>query len=267
MTGRSVAEIRVALARADGEDLHALLERYADDPRAGVSSACAAASSRLMRTQAEDTRLESLYTLEAALLRDGYTIIAGIDEVGRGALAGPLTAAAVVLPQLPRIRGLDDSKKLSPARREQLSAEIHAIAISVSIVHIPPAEIDAVGIGGAVKRAMAGALGQLPTEPDHVLVDGLPVGLTANLPQSRLPKESAIVKGDGSVAAIAAASVVAKVARDALMRNLAPEYPDYEFERNKGYGSPEHLAAIAQCGLTPAHRRSFAPCGGTVPLF
>jgi len=271
VTPRGVAEIRALLARLDAEELRVALDSYADDGRAGVRTACAAASSRLKRAEAETSRLESLYALETQLRREGCAIVAGVDEVGRGALAGPLTAAAVVLPPSPYIVGLNDSKLLAPARRERVAEDVRSVALHVSVAHVPAADVDAMGMTKAVRHAMLKALMQLVPAPDHLLVDGLSVGLSPSLLNKSAVGpaigETAIVKGDSRVAAIAAASVVAKVERDALMRELAFDYPEYEFDKNKGYGSAEHLAAIARVGLTPAHRRSFAPCGGTLPLF
>lgn len=259
MTPPSIDEIRRTIAEAPVSRLPALLKSLADDPRAGVQSAAAAGQARLDRVRAERTRLSALYRFETQLRREGYIVVAGVDEVGRGALAGPLTAAAVVLPSSPRIQGLDDSKKLPPERREELAREIRAVALGVAIAHVVAAEIDAIGIAGAVKRAMRLALADLAPQPDHVVVDGLPVSVA--------PSETAVVKGDSTVAAIAAASVVAKVARDALMRSAASEYPEYRFDVNKGYGTDEHVQAITRCGLCAIHRRSFSPCGGTLPLF
>lgn len=259
VTPRTVAELRAELATASLAELPALLELLACDERQGVRTACRRASTRLERARRETARLEALYSYEVALMAGGCMLIAGVDEVGRGALAGPLTAAAVILPPGPHIDGLDDSKRLTPERREQVARQVRAVALAVSVAHVSPPEIDALGMTRAVHRAMSAALAALGAKPDHVLVDGRPVGLVRN--------ETAIVKGDSKVASIAAASVVAKVDRDALMRDLGADYPGYAFELNKGYGSPEHLDTIASRGLTDQHRRSFAPCGGTLPLF
>ncbi len=255
----SVDEIRRMMAETSVSRLPALLESLADDPRSGVRGAAAIGQARLDRARAEKSRLSALYRLESQLRREGYLVVAGVDEVGRGALAGPLTAAAVVLPPSPRIRGLDDSKKIPPERREELALEIRSVALNASVAHVEAHEIDAVGIAGAVKRAMSLALGGIVPEADHAVVDGLPVGVWKS--------ETAVVKGDSSVAAIAAASILAKVARDALMRAVASQYPEYRFDVNKGYGTDGHMRAITRCGLCAIHRRSFGPCGGTLPLF
>ena len=179
----------------------------------------------------------------------GPGVVVGLDEVGRGPLAGPLTVAAVVLPDEPQIEGLDDSKKLSPKRREELAARIEQAASAIGLCHIEPARIDADGMAMCLKAAFADALLQCGIEPDAVLVDGNPLHIH--------PKEQNVVKGDGKVACIAAASIYAKVARDALMVELAERYPAYGFERNKGYGTAEHIAAIREVGPSPVHRMSF----------
>jgi ribonuclease HII len=189
---------------------------------------------------------------------DGVRCVAGVDEVGRGALAGPLTLAAVVLSPETRIEGLDDSKRLSPARREVVAARIREDAVAVAVVHVDSSEIDAVGIREAVRLGMDRAVSALDLSVDHVLVDG-------NDARLALPA-TAVVGGDRLCACIAAASVVAKVTRDALMRDLAPDYPDFGFEINKGYGTPEHLEALVRCGPSAVHRRSFSPCAQP-PLF
>jgi ribonuclease HII len=176
-------------------------------------------------------------------------IVVGLDEVGRGSVAGPLVVAAVSLPLEPRIHGLDDSKKLNAKRREQLAVEIRATAREVQIAEVAAAEIDAMGMSKALRKAFAAAVADVGLEPDLVLIDGLPLGIHRN--------ERSIVKGDAKVACIAAASIVAKVARDAMMTAAAAEYPLYGFEQNKGYATPEHIDAIREHGLSPLHRRSF----------
>ncbi|MRR12632.1 ribonuclease HII, partial [bacterium] len=155
--------------------------------------------------------------MEEHLHEQGYAIVAGVDEVGRGALAGPLTACAVVLAPGVRIDGLDDSKRLKPAQREAIAVQIRASAVTWHVEHVPAGELDALGMTEALRRAMNGALAGLDPTPDHVLVDGLPMHLGCT--------ETAVVKGDSTVAAIAAASVLAKVARDALMCEFESKYP------------------------------------------
>lgn len=179
----------------------------------------------------------------------GEGVIVGLDEVGRGSLAGPLTVAAVALYDEPQIVGIDDSKKISPKRRAELAQQIHEQALAIGIAHIPPEEIDRNGMAASLRKAMLMALDNTGIEPDCVLIDGNPLHLHAN--------ETTIVKGDGKVACIAAASIVAKVTRDTLMEEYAEQYPEYGFESNKGYGSAAHMEAIRQYGACAIHRRSF----------
>ena len=198
---------------------------------------------------------ETLFAYERELYTSSC-IIVGIDEVGRGSLAGPVTAAAVVLGaewQPEYAPGLRDSKQLNAKRRAELAGQLAESALSLSIAHVEAAVIDQVGIMPALHRAMKDALYGLglQEEPDHILIDGLPLGL--------FPKEEAIVKGDSKVACIAAASILAKESRDQLMIDAARQYPEYGFESNKGYGSAVHQQAIVKHGLTPLHRHSF--CG------
>jgi ribonuclease HII len=255
----SVADIRALFIASTGRRLSGLLALYADDERAGVRDAVASAHARTAASRRERKRTDGLYALESQLRTRGCAFVAGVDEVGRGALAGPLTVAAVVLPAAPRIEGLDDSKRLSPDRREELALAIHRTAIGVSISHVSAAEIDGLGVTAALKRAVLLALAGLTCTVDHIVIDGLPLRIAEN--------ETAVVKGDSKVAAIAAASIVAKVTRDALMRSWAPDYPEYGFEVNKGYGTSEHLSAISRHGFSDVHRRSFSVGGGTGSLF
>ena len=183
---------------------------------------------------------------------------AGIDEVGRGCLAGPVVAAAVILPEDFDLPGLTDSKQLSAPRREDYDLTIREMATAVSVGSATIEEIDRLNILGATFLAMERAIEGLEPRPEYLLIDG-------NRFRSHLeiPYET-IVGGDGRVASIAAASIVAKVYRDRLMARLAEEYPEYHWERNAGYGTAAHLAAIRSHGLTPHHRRSFAPCRPTL---
>ena len=185
-------------------------------------------------------------------MAQGFRRIAGVDEVGRGPLAGPVTAAAVVLDPARIPEGLNDSKKLTRAARERLHAEIMAAA-EVSIAHASVAEIDDLNILRASHLAMTRALAGLQTPADYALIDGnlLPRDLT-------LPA-LAVVKGDGRSQSISAASIVAKICRDCVMLSLAQQHPGYGWETNMGYGSKSHMAALRNLGVTPHHRRSFKP--------
>jgi len=192
-------------------------------------------------------------TLERELRASRGPIIAGVDEVGRGPLAGPVVACAVVMPPDARaIRGVDDSKKLPPAEREKLAARITERALCVAVGAASVREIDRINIYHAAVLAMRRALRRLNVTPDHVIVDG-------NRIRSLGVEHTAVVGGDGCCHSIACASIVAKVTRDRLMRALARRHPFYRWETNAGYGTTEHHAGLASHGLTPHHRRSFAP--------
>jgi ribonuclease HII len=179
-------------------------------------------------------------------------LVAGVDEAGRGPLAGPVVAAAVILDDMQPIGGLRDSKALSPARRVKLAAEVRAKALCVCVAEASVEEIDRLNILNATLLAMRRAVEGLRLRPSHVLVDG------NRLPSLAVPAE-AIVKGDAKVAAISAASIVAKVYRDELLCRLHEAYPHYGFAEHKGYPTPEHLASLRVHGACAVHRRSFAP--------
>ncbi|MDE2802379.1 MAG: ribonuclease HII [Chloroflexota bacterium] len=195
------------------------------------------------------------WSAERLLWKQGYLRVAGVDEVGRGPLAGPVVAAAVVFPRgftSRRLPGLRDSKQLTAAARERLAPRVRALAVAVGVGSASPSEIDALGIVGATVAAMTRAVRELPAPADHLLVDALPLDCDG------LPCRP-IVHGDALCCSIAAASIVAKVVRDALMEDLDAQYPGYGLARHKGYPTAEHLAALERLGPTPLHRRSFAP--------
>ena len=193
-------------------------------------------------------------SIEKQLRADGHVVVAGVDEAGRGPLAGPVVAAAAILPEGFVAEGLDDSKKLTPKRREALYELITAPDSGVvwASARAEPAEIDEVNILNANHRAMARATSGLRTVPDIAIIDGKPV---KDFPFPSL----AVVKGDSKSLSVAAASIVAKVERDRIMLAYAEEFPEYGFERHKGYGTKLHLAALAEHGPCPIHRQSFAP--------
>lgn len=200
------------------------------------------------------------FQFERALLAGGVTRIAGVDEAGRGPLAGPVVAAAVILPAgwisdgLPRaLRGLNDSKQLSPAARQDYFAAIHGCPdVIFAVAIVGPEEIDRLNILRATHAAMTRALAQLTPSAAHVLVDGLPVAAIRG-------PQTALVRGDARCHSIAAASVLAKVTRDGLMVVADARWPEYGFAVHKGYPTPAHLAALTRHGPCPLHRRSFAP--------
>lgn len=187
---------------------------------------------------------------EKELLGKGYKYICGVDEVGRGPLAGPVVCAAVIMPLDRLIEGVDDSKKVSAKKREKLSEEILKNAIACHICCIEPQIIDEINILQATRLCMKNAVEGLKIAPDFVLTDG---NMTLDI---AVPQRS-VIKGDALSYSIGAASIVAKVYRDNLMKNLAETYPQYGFESNVGYGSAKHIEAIKKFGLTPVHRRSF----------
>ena len=192
------------------------------------------------------------YSLETSALSRGACVIAGVDEVGRGPLAGPVTAAAVILDASRIPNGLNDSKKLTAKRREALSEELEAVA-HISVAHASVEEIDSLNILRASHLAMERAVEGLPVTPDYLLIDGnlIPRGLS-------IPSE-AVVRGDARSFSIAAASIVAKLCRDRIMWDLAQHYPGYGWETNMGYPSKSHRLALENLGVTPHHRRSFKP--------
>ncbi len=192
------------------------------------------------------------FTLEQSAIDAGHAIIAGVDEVGRGPLCGPVTAAAVILDPMNIPDGLNDSKKLTAKRREALYDLLIGCA-EVSIAHASVEEIDRINILRASHLAMERAISGLPRPPDHVLIDGnmIPRGLTT-------PAQT-VIKGDAKSLSIAAASIIAKVCRDRIMADLAQEFPGYGWEKNAGYPTPVHLKALLNLGVTPHHRRSFKP--------
>ena len=187
---------------------------------------------------------------ELACQQSGYKQIAGIDEAGRGALAGPVIAAAVILPMHCSIKGLRDSKQLSPTQRAHLFDEIHDVAVSVGTGSVDHRDIDRLNILEAALLAMREAVEKLTPAPDYLLVDGL------HVPEVDIVGET-IPKGDSKSYSIAAASIIAKVTRDRLMAELDPIYPNYGFSRHKGYPTSQHRQAIAQFGVSDIHRRTF----------
>lgn len=243
----SAREIAALIHTAPFDELEQLLQRYADDPRKQVHAEVEKAKRRLDAERSERERVLAMYELERELGGGGLTL--GVDEVGRGAVAGPLTVCAVALPAKPVVWGLNDSKQLTAQRREQLAAQIAESALAIGIAHIEPASIDAVGMAVAIRMGMAQAIDNAGIEADAVLIDGNPVHVH--------PREISLVKGDAKVASIAAASIVAKVTRDAMMIAYAKDYPAYHWDACKGYGSAEHRKAIKEYGLTPLHRVSF----------
>jgi ribonuclease HII len=245
----SVREIAALLG---GEVDERWLRRLSRDARAGVRRLAAQALRRRARGERERARLEALLAVEQACRAEGFVRVAGVDEAGVAPLAGPVVAAAVILPEgaLVHLPGLNDSKVLPADRRAALYAALLACGARVGLGVADVGEIDRLNILQATRLAWRRAVLQLQPPPDFVLVDGR---YRLDLP---LPQE-ALVDGDARCAAIAAASIVAKVTRDAIMRELDARYPGYGFALHKGYATRAHVAAIRRLGLTPEHRRSF----------
>ena len=202
-----------------------------------------------MSKNAEDN-LMAMNAFELACQQNGYKQIAGIDEAGRGALAGPVIAAAVILPSNSTLDGLNDSKQLSPKQRDQLYDEIYRVAVSIAVGSMDNQAIDRLNILNATLLAMQEAVEKLIPQPDYVLVDGI------HLPQVNVPSK-AIPKGDSRSYSIAAASIIAKTTRDRLMVELDRTYPNYGFLKHKGYPTSQHRQAIAQFGASDIHRNTF----------
>ena len=230
------------------------MDRRPGSPRPSTHTAAEPRRGRSSSLDAERRRVSGLLLMEAEARAGGIRSVAGVDEAGRGALAGPVYAGAVVLPPEPPLLGLDDSKKLLPEVREDLARRIRDVAVAWGVGSATAAEIDGLGIAPASFLAMRRALHALAecgTGPDLVLVDGFPI------PALRLPQR-AVVKGDATVACIAAASILAKTARDEALVRLDGERPWYGFAAHKGYGSAAHLTALRLHGPSPDHRLSFA---------
>lgn len=196
-------------------------------------------------------RLDVMLTHERRLWDSGRSYIAGVDEVGRGPLAGPVVAAAVILPRDFDVLGIDDSKKLSPKKREELFEVIKAKALAWAVGWVGPERIDEINILETTKEAMKQAVQGLSLQPDHVLIDGNFTVRALALPQT------AIVKGDANSTSIAAASILAKVTRDRYMEEMDAVYPGYAFASNKGYGTKAHYDGLKAQGPTPIHRKTF----------
>ena len=228
-----------------------VLDELALDQRTGVQKALAKRRKQLQADLDEDLRLERMLTYEQSAYAKGFKIIAGIDEVGRGPLAGPVVAAAVILPPNCRIKGLNDSKKIPKKKHQEIYETVCQKALAIGIGIVSPQVIDEINIYQASKLAMMEAVGKLGLTPDYLLIDAM----TLDLPQ----EQEAIIKGDARSLSIAAASIVAKVVRDQLMADYDRNYPGYDFAQNAGYGTKSHLEGLEKYGITPIHRRTFEP--------
>ena len=245
----TISEIREILLGSPSEEFLAELEL---DSRVAVKKLLQAYHKRIEKAALERERFHKMLSYERQSYDEGAKLIAGVDEAGRGPLAGPLVIAAVVMPQEFFISGLNDSKQISASKRDKLYDEILQKALSVSVNIVSISNIDELNIYRATQQGMAEVLLHLDKQPDVALIDAMPV-------EAGDIKTVSLVHGDALSASIAAASIIAKVTRDRIMEKLDTLYPAYKFANNKGYGSKDHMQAIDQDGVTEWHRRSYEP--------
>lgn len=250
MTKKSITELKLIIENLN-EDDNDLIQALSKDERKGVQRLLVSWRKKQEKKKLLQNQFHEMMFFERQAYQNGYTYIAGIDEVGRGPLAGPVVAACVVLPEDFYLPGLTDSKKLSKEQREQFFEDITNSAIAVEIGAASAKEIDKVNIYEASKYAMMRALEKVSQKPNFLLVDAMKLPTT--IPQLDL------IKGDSRSISIAASSVIAKVTRDRYMEDLHKKYPDYQFHRHMGYGTQVHIEAIKKYGVLEEHRRSFAP--------
>ena len=244
-----INEVKELLAGTPTSDQLAELKA---DERSGVQKLLAAYYKRLEKAAQEKERFTKMLSYEKKYYAQGIQYVAGVDEAGRGPLAGPLVIAAVILPQDVFISGLNDSKQLSAAKRDKLYDEVLAKAVAIEVNIVSVSNIDKYNIYTATQRGMAEVLEHLPVRPRVALIDAMPV-------EAKGMETVSIIHGDALSASIAAASIIAKVTRDRIMERMDVLYPAYGFASNKGYGSGAHMQAIAEYGATKWHRRSYEP--------
>lgn len=245
----TIGEIKKELENICPEERLLFIERYKEDGRSGVQKLVASCRNGILKEEKEAARLEKMLAYEKKY-GERYEYICGIDEAGRGPLAGPVVAGAVILPKGLKIPYLNDSKQLSEKRREALYDQIMASAVAVGAGIVSPERIDEINILQATYEAMRQAVESLDPKPQMLLNDAVII------PGIHLPQEK-IIKGDAKSLSIAAASVIAKVTRDRMMKAYHEMFPEYGFDKHKGYGSREHIEAIQKMGPCPIHRRSF----------
>ena len=243
-----ISEIKAEFEKSDFDKYEELFEKFAGDERSGVVKLVNSYRNKLDKYNEELIRMDKMFEFERKY--QDFRFICGVDEVGRGPLAGPVCAGAVILPKDCDILYLNDSKQLSAKKREELYLEIKEKALAVSTALVSPEDIDELNILQATYKAMRIAINNLKIQPDILLNDAV------NIPEVSI-KQVGIIKGDAKSASIAAASIVAKVERDNLMEKYSELYPEYGFASNKGYGSKEHIEALQKFGPCPIHRRSF----------
>ena len=246
----TIKEIKELLATVKELDSPIFLE-LEKDTRSGVQKEIIKRKKNIQVELDENLRLENMLTYEKDLYKQGLTLIAGVDEVGRGPLAGPVVAAAVILPQGCKIKGLNDSKKIPKKKHLEIFQAVQDQALSIGIGIIDNQVIDQVNIYEATKLAMKEAISQLSLQPQHLLIDAMKLDLPIS--------QTSIIKGDANSLSIAAASIIAKVTRDELMKDYDQQFPGYDFTANAGYGTAKHLEGLTKLGVTPIHRTSFEP--------
>lgn len=246
----SIGEIKKKLSETGMEEIEKQLEEFRLDTRIGVKKLVTAFEKKFEVYQKELERLDTISFYEKQYYEKGFQMIAGIDEVGRGPLAGPVVAGAVILERGTKILGINDSKKISAAKREELYEKIKEKAIAYAIGVVSPKVIDEINILQATYEAMRRALKNLKVQPDFILADAV------TIPEISI-KQTGIIQGDAKSISIGAASILAKVERDKMMVEMDQLYPGYHFAKNKGYGSEEHIAAIKEKGICAIHRKSF----------
>ena len=228
-----------------------MFQQLSLDMRKGVQTALKSCQKRIEKEQKRAEHFIEMQYYERLAYQEGASFIAGVDEVGRGPLAGPVVAAAVILPKNIEDLGFDDSKKLSSSKREEIYRLIQEKAIAIGIGIVDADIIDKVNIYQASRLAMQQAVSELKIQPDYLLIDAMKIDV--NTPQI------GIIKGDAKSISIAAASIVAKQVRDQMMREFDELYPGYDFSNNAGYGTPKHLEGLKSKGICPIHRKTFAP--------
>lgn len=246
----TIKEIKEELAKIT-ELESPFFKEFEKDSRSGVQKEIEKRKKAIQAEKDEDLRLEAMLRYEKELYVQEINLIAGVDEVGRGPLAGPVVVAAVILPQNCKIKGLNDSKKIPKKKHEEIFQAVKDNAIAIGIGIMDNHVIDKVNIYEATKLAMKDAISQLEPQPEHLLIDAMKLDLPIS--------QTSIIKGDANSLSIAAASIVAKVTRDKIMANYDQDFPGYDFAQNAGYGTAKHLEGIAKLGITPIHRTSFEP--------
>ncbi|WP_442599481.1 ribonuclease HII [Neobacillus sp. D3-1R] len=250
MIMKTVQEVENLLREIDDRD-NPIIKILSKDRRKGVKQLLDRWEKKINQAELAKEKFEEMTLFEKKYRSKGYQLIAGVDEVGRGPLAGPVVAAAVILPADFYLSGIDDSKKLSDKKREEYFRIINEQAIAIGMGMVEAEVIDEMNIYEATKKAMNIAISTLTKQPEVILIDAMKLD-TPFLTES-------IIKGDAKSISIAAASIIAKVTRDRMMKDYSVQYPYYRFEQNMGYGTREHLEAINKYGITPLHRKSFAP--------